>query len=276
MIKPELNSFLNIEDLPSPPLQVMKALDRLDRTPFKNFEILNVLQNDPSTACRLMKIANTPFYGHMKKIESLKQASELLGPGPVKNIILTTTIMENFEENHVLGGLMDPVSLWRHMAATAAIARDLGHCLPQTDPDVCYTIGLVHDVGKIALLVYWPKILSDFVERSKAGNIPLDQSALESIGWRPPDLSAALAESWGFPQHLVEAIGNFPEAPAEPKKNLLATALYLADTLANLGGYDDGIDSIGYEFPVGLMQSLDLNPNIFEKTRPQLEKLSIP
>ena len=71
MIKLNLNSFRDLESIPSPSLKIVKVLDQLDTPPLKDFDVLTMIQDDPGVACGILKVANTPLYGFPAQIHPI-------------------------------------------------------------------------------------------------------------------------------------------------------------------------------------------------------------
>ncbi len=102
----EVDEFATADGLPSLPGQILNILDDLGRTSAMEYTILQKIQYDPAIALSVLKAANSPLYGYASKISSLQQAAGLLGPGAIRNIVLTTPILERYQNN---GGFHPPL-----------------------------------------------------------------------------------------------------------------------------------------------------------------------
>lgn len=268
----KLDLFRGLEGLPSPPFQLLKVLDEVGEASTRDFNVCRVIQNDPSMACRILKTANTRLYGYPSKILSLQQAAGLLGPGPIKSIVLTTPMLERFTGNAAPQTEMNGIGPWRHMAVTAMIAGCLGKLLPHMEPDVCYTAGLIHDIGKIALAAHHPGLLAEIVRRVKQTGVPFRQAEREIIGVSHADIAAELAAAWAFPELLTDALKTFSHWPAARSGNNLAGALYLADYLANDWGFDDGVEHNAAPLPREILPRLGVSAGDLEQWMPELRE----
>ena len=79
-----------VKSLPSPPEQINHVLVAIDSSSSVDYNIVEIIQYDPSMALSVLKVANSPLYGYSTKISSLQQAADLLGTGTIKDIILRT------------------------------------------------------------------------------------------------------------------------------------------------------------------------------------------
>ncbi|MCH7622489.1 MAG: HDOD domain-containing protein, partial [Nitrospinae bacterium] len=125
----KVDEFVTAEGLPSLPGQILNILDELGRTSAMDYTVLQKIQYDPAIALSVLKAANSPLYGYASRISSLQQAAGLLGPGAIRNIVLTTPILERYQDNGGLHSPLDHSRLWLHMTVTAALASGNGYAI---------------------------------------------------------------------------------------------------------------------------------------------------
>jgi HD-like signal output (HDOD) protein len=268
----EIDVFRKIEILPSPPFQITRVLNQVNTMSLKDFKAERMIQNDPAITCQILKIANAPFYGYPSQIASLQQASNLLGPGPIKNIILTTPILEtNAEAFNDYNMAVN--SLWRHMIITATFALEIAELSESYSSDECFTAGLIHDIGKIALLVYQPKKFSIIAKKAKKEKISLSQAGNEILGWPISEISGHLASIWGFPEKLINAVKLNPKLESNNEESKKLSALvYLSDCLANNLDYHDGWHTSETPIEPWIFEILELDQSTLNGWIPRLEK----
>lgn len=239
----KLDEFKTLDGLPSLPFQVLKVLDAISQGTVDNYNIINIIQNDPPMACRILQVANAPLYSFASKINSLNQAAGLLGMEPIKNIILTTSILERHRGGGGSEISLDYNALWVHYAVTAAIAGHLGRLIGDMEPDVCHTAGLTHDIGKLALAVNFPTVYGQIHQSAPKGKKSLLEVERETLGFDHSEVSQVLAEHWGFPCLLINVMKNchFPENAKDLDK--ISCVVLLAKSLAHSWGYSDGLQT---------------------------------
>ncbi|MEC8957094.1 MAG: HDOD domain-containing protein, partial [Nitrospinota bacterium] len=89
-----LEWFRSVKNLPSPPEQINNVLVAISSSSSIDYNIVEIIQYDPSMVLNVLKVANSSLYGYSAKISSLQQAADLLGTGTIKDIILRTPILE--------------------------------------------------------------------------------------------------------------------------------------------------------------------------------------
>ena len=271
MASSKIDDFLTEEGLPSLPGQILSILDELSESSAMDYNILEKIQFDPAIAIRVLRVANTPLYGYAGKILSLQQAAGLLGPGAIRNIVLTTPILERYQDENSPPPF-DHSKLWLHMTATAALAGSLGSHLGKIETDVCFTAGLIHGIGKILLAAHHSKSLLEWIRLAESENLSLMEIEERTLGFTHGDLGVKMVEASGLPDSMIEAQNFYYAAEGDEVTDRLAGTVCLARNLANEWGYSDGI---GHETPIGeeaLFSLLDISEKELEDWTPKLRE----
>ncbi len=203
-MKKSLDWFRSIKNLPSLPEQINSVLVATGSTSSMDYNIVEIIQYDPSMALSVLKVANSPVYGYSGKISSLQQAAGLLGPGAIKNVILRTPILERYSTNHQNETPIGFGDLWMHSGVTASLSGGLGRLIGGLESDVCFTAGLIHDAGVIALSAYCPKELAEAFEISRNDKVCLLDAEKKVFGFDSFDVGMELMNAWGFPKSLSD------------------------------------------------------------------------
>ena len=268
----KVDEFVTAEGLPSLPGQVLNILDELGRTSAMDYTILQKIQYDPAIALSVLKAANSPLYGYASRISSLQQAAGLLGPGAIRNIVLTTPILERYQDNGGFHSPLDHSRLWLHMTVTAALASGLGRCMGHTETDVYFTAGLIHGVGKIALSAYRPHALLEWMQLAECEQLSLLEIEKRTLGFTHVDIGVKIVETCGLPEQLISVLKNCYASENNEIPDQLSGVVCLAKNLANSWGFADGIESV---VPVGmnkLISLLKISEKDMEEWTPQLRE----
>jgi HD-like signal output (HDOD) protein len=268
----KVDDFITAEGLPSLPGQILNILDGLGRTSALDYTILQKIQYDPAIALSVLKAANSPLYGYASRISSLQQAAGLLGPGAIRNIVLTTPILERYQDNGGFDAPFDYSKLWLHMTVTAALASGLGRCMGHAETDVCFTAGLIHGVGKIALSGYIPRSLLEWIHLAESDQAPLIEIEQRKLGFTHVDIGVKLAESYGLPEPLVSVLKNCYASENDAITDPLSAVVCLAKSLAHSWGYADNIeDAVPVRVPK-LFSLLNISEKNLEEWTPRLRE----
>ena len=186
-------------------------------------DVARVVETDPALAARVMRLANSPFYGSPRRVSSTRHATVMLGFDTVRALAVSAACS-------LLDGRVDagPDGFWRHAITTASaasvIARKVG-----LSPADAFSAGLLHDLGAVLLHRRNPGAFA----AATAAPTTADQVAAElrAFGVTHADEGAAALDAWGFPEPFVEAIARHQAGVEEPR-HALGRVLRVAEAIA--------------------------------------------
>jgi len=268
----KLESFGRIQNLPTPPEQLARVLDEVAHTSAMDYNILKMIQYDLSIATRVLQVANRPFYGFGSQVDSLQQAAGLLGPSIIKSIILTAPILTLPGSNGTGGDPTDLSKVWIHSAVTATLAMALARNVKNLESDVCFTAGLIHDIGIIALMVQAPELMEESVDYGRRKRFLLSRAVQENVGFSLGDIAATMAASWGYPERLVRVLSKGWGDPLDGPEDRFVAVVLLAKHLSCQWGYTDDFETGPLEDPERYLKILGMSESGFERLHPQLKQ----
>lgn len=220
-----------LERLPPFPEAATRALEELGRDNVDFARLEHAIGNDPVLTARILRIANSPFYGLARKIAAVKDACMLTGAPALRNLIIASVAMRQFATHQTTQA--DHAAVWRHSAQCAAFAAELASAVRQPR-DVAFTAGLLHDIGKLALAA----LFAEECVQIRARGETLD-AELAVLGTTHAEIGARVAELWRLPLAIRDAVAahHHPE-PAD--RATLADVVHTADVLAH--AMDEGAD----------------------------------
>jgi putative nucleotidyltransferase with HDIG domain len=204
-----LDSYLQASegDLPTMPLianQVVRAVESPDSS---IDDIRCLIEQDSAIAARILKISNSALYGFPSEIESLSHAISLLGTMTVRNLVLAASMKETYKRF----GLMEKL-LWQHSSLSGPVAAMLaGYRGIAADPEVAFTAGLMHHIGKTALANShrsdYERVMMTVYNEGRS----FIEVEREVFGFSHAELGAAVVRQWGLPESLVLIIRHHHE-----------------------------------------------------------------
>ncbi len=267
-----LKAFRSIKNLPSLPEQINSVLVATGSTSSMDYNIVEIIQYDPSMALSVLKVANSPVYGYSAKISSLQQAAGLLGPGAIKNIILRTPILERQLTHRQKDSSINFENLWLHSSVSASLSGGLGRLIGGLESDVCFTAGLIHDAGVIALSAYYPQELAKAFEISRSEKVNLLNAEKKVFGFNSFEVGMELLTAWNFPESLVnlyrsEILKSKPDSGSKP-----VAVVALAKLLSREWGYAGCPHLQNVSDREKLLQFLEITPEDLSRWEPELKK----
>lgn len=134
--------------LPSPPAIAIKILELVRRDDFSFNDIAKIIETDPALVAKILKLANSSYYGLSRKVNNIEMAVSILGTHAVKNIALSFVICSEMKSGECEGFDFD--LFWRR-ALTAAVAAELTASLVGLKSQDIFVMALLQDIGIIAL-----------------------------------------------------------------------------------------------------------------------------
>lgn len=197
-------------------------------------EIGRVISQDPGLATRLLKIANSPLYGNMRKIDSINRAVTILGTKQIRDIAISTTAAKVFEG--IPNDIISVADFWHHSLYCALLARALAEHSKRANVDTLFTAGLLHDIGHLIMLNRIPQQELAAIMLTVQGEASRDliEAEQESLGFDHTEVGAALARQWNLPEVIVECIA-YHHDPARAHEHGAAVAhIHIANAIASL------------------------------------------
>ncbi len=245
-----------VTDLPPMPQTVFKAREILRDPHSSSQELARILQTDQGIATRILKMANSAYYGMMGKVASLQHASVLLGYKTLAEIVSlagASTVL-----GKVLEGYRLPAGdLWKHSLAVAFGSRIIA---AKKNPDLAndaFAAGLIHDAGKLVLDPYIFERKHAFEAYMAEEGQPFVKAEKHILGFDHAEIAFELCKVWNVPQPLIKAIRHH-HAPANALGDDLAHVVHMADGIALMSGMAAGVDGLQYELDERSMQVLGM------------------
>ena len=229
----KLHEKLNsISSLPSPPEIYQKLMSELQKEDVSIRNVADVIKKDVSITAKILQIVNSAFFGMKTHVESPLHAVNLLGIDTVKSLVMTAGVFTQFSSTAESGFTIESIYDKSVTVGTTArhLANSLGMLTKQTEDALM--AGMLHDVGKLIMMQYFPEELRKSVLLAEEKEIPLYEAQKEVFGISDAVLGAYLLSLWGLPQPILEAIALHytPSETPVPMTNV-TTAVHLAYAL---------------------------------------------
>jgi putative nucleotidyltransferase with HDIG domain len=223
-----------LKNLPTLPGMIDKISRAVESKRFSAADIGKLISRDQVLTAKVLKLANSAFFGFSRKVGSLTQALVLLGFDVVKGLILTSSVfdlMQNKGED-----------LWRHSMGVANAATIIAVHADMPDAEEASLAGLLHDLGKVVIRVHMPDDTASINELVEFEGLALRDAEREVLGFNHTHVGQWLAESWKLPDELSEPIRWHHKPEGSSKAPQMTSAVHLADCLVRGFGYGDGGD----------------------------------
>jgi putative nucleotidyltransferase with HDIG domain len=200
-----------VAELPPLPQAAVRALQTLRREDAALEDVAADLGCDASLTARVLRLANSPFYGVPGRIGSARDAAQVLGRRTLESVLTVAVLSGQFEAARC--AVFDAAGFWRHALASAIAARGLA-AAAGLDEDQAFVAGLLHDIGLLAMSVYFPDALEALVQRARADDLDLCSVERAHGLNEHAQVGGWIAQHWRFPAPVVQAIAAHHTPPA--------------------------------------------------------------
>jgi putative nucleotidyltransferase with HDIG domain len=195
-----LRALDNLPTLPVVALQIGEVVHSKNASVQR---VAEILRSDPATSAKLLRLVNSPYFGIPGGVSDVARAIPFVGFNTLYQLVLSISVLETLRSGDCA---LDPRALWTHSLTVATAARELALEIRFSDPGACFTAGLLHDMGKIALAKLDPdKVAATFATMRDDG--VSREAAERQHGLAPHDrIGSRLARQWKFPASLSTPI----------------------------------------------------------------------
>ncbi len=199
-----------------------------------------VISSDLALTAKLLRLSNSAYYGYARRIATVREAVVLLGMRTVRSVAISTAIIDALRVPEVEGFSED--LLWAHSVTVGLVAEAIARETRTARPEDAFTAGVIHDVGKLAMLLVEPKLFADTIDLVINDGLTFGEAELLVFGVTHDAVGARLAAKWKFPEALVSAIRH--HEPVEPIHRVatLDDVVAIANLACNREGLACGFD----------------------------------
>lgn len=202
----------NAENLSYMPTTVLKLLETISARDVTVSEIVAIIEKDQGLVARVFKVANSSFYGRLKKAVNVTEAVVTLGLRGLKSFVITQAV------KHVLTTAdVEDNSLWEHGVKVSITSSVLAKELRCNVLEDALLSGLVHDIGKAFIVSVYPEIPSIIHQKVLNERITYDEAEQLVLNFNHAEVGALITEKWGFPPTIVDVIRHHHKADDIPE-----------------------------------------------------------
>lgn len=216
-----------LENLPPFPPVVGRLMALLANESSSLREAAKLIQTDAALSAQVLRLANSPLISVRFGASTILQAVSLVGVQRITGVVLTLALSSFLRR---AGSGQAVRRCWRHNLASALVARHFANTF-DVDSDVAYTAGLLHDIGRLVLIVSRPEVYERLVDVE--GDIR--QMEIDEFGMDHCVAGAWLIRKWNFPA-VYAAVAEHHHDPA-PEVNTMTASVNVACAVATQLGF---------------------------------------
>lgn len=231
----------NTEALPAAPEILHKLISIIQNSDTDSYDVVSLIATDPSIVTGVLKLANSSLYAPPSPVTELGEAVSLLGVREIYRIVTAVT-SNSFLDGELSSMDIQKGGLWIHSLAVAHIMEIIAESSSPID-GLPYTLGLLHDIGKLALHHACGEAYTDIFREIELEKVSISKAETRKLGFDHAQAGSQMLEEWKFPKEVFIPI-RYQYAPNEAGEfKELAGALQVANWAAGVIGCNDGRDT---------------------------------
>lgn len=246
----------SVKDLPPMPKIILKAREIMANPKSGFKEIADVIETDQAIAAKVLQVANSAYYGLSGMVSSIHQATVVLGHKTLEQLIAMVSAT-SLLGSHLKGYRMGSGDLWQHSLAVALCSRLIAKDRAPAMENDAFSVGLIHDAGKLALDKYLLERKEPVNQALKAGKTFLEVER-QVLGFDHTELASDLCAKWKLPENHVSAM-RYHHEPGESDRNQLAYIVHTANHISLQSDIGSHSDAALYELAPDALDFLALD-----------------
>lgn len=205
-------------------------------------DMASVISQDPALVVRMLKIANSAYYGLSTEVDTITRAVAILGTNKIRDLVLSTSASQAFDG--IPNDLITMQDFWHHSLYCGLLAQILSRKSKKTNSESIFIAGLLHDIGQLLMFNQMPEKSHEAILLLMEGSEELETYEAERhvFGFDHMQVGAALVKSWKLAPVLQECV-EFHHEPQNAKKFPAEVALInIANAVAVMADFDSMSD----------------------------------
>lgn len=255
------HAIMNVEEFPTLSVVVTKIIQVCEDENSHINDLVKIISHDQSIAARILKLANSAYYGYLRKVNTMSKAITILGFNTIRSLSISASVFDTFKKiknNYNF----NRCQFWLHSIGVGTISKMVAQHVGYKDIEVAFLNGLLHDIGKLFFESYYTTQYEDVMKEVVVNRCLVLDAELKLLGVEHSEVGGWLTHRWKFPEELVLPIQfhhNVSECPEEHR--LVASIVHVADHLCRVHSIGSGGDSLIPDVDPMAMQILGIDEN---------------
>jgi len=224
-----------VTTLPALPPVVTRVLSLVNDPRTQSKAVAELIVREPVLGARVLKLANSAYYGLPQKISNINRAIVVIGFSTLRTVVLSASMMGGFRVGAATG--FNRAKFWKHSIVCSTVGRELAK-RTNGDPELAFSVGLLHDIGKLIIDFYAPLDMEKILRKAERESLPFVQ-AETMADIKHAEIGAELAGEWELEPDLQEAIRTHHERESA-QDEILHSAISFANYLCHVMGLPAG------------------------------------
>jgi putative nucleotidyltransferase with HDIG domain len=251
----------SVNNLPVLSEVVNRSIAMLNDSECSIRDLTDLISKDQSITAKIIKMANSAFYGYPRQIRTLSEAIVILGFRQIRTLLITASTSTHLNGT-VEGYMIAKGELWKHSYAVAYVAGLISKLSEKAKPDEAFTVGILHDIGKLILGNFLKGSYSEVVKLANKNKINFAIAEEKLLGIHHAEVGGRILEKWNFPEFMAFAVRKHHNPLESDDNKALIGIVNLADTWVREFGIGIGNNEDSESLEKSIIKELDIDETV--------------
>lgn len=199
-----------LASIPAFPAVVLRVLDIVSQDDPDFTLLVREIASDATLSAQVLRLANSPLFGFAAQIGTVQHAVTALGTSQVQSLVMSVATA-NYSRAALRTEALQ--KCWRHTIATAVFSREVARAAGRS-AEQAYSLGLLHDIGRLGLLVAWPDEYDSILQEADRDSTSLLDLEKRRFTMDHCEVGCLLVEQWKLPPEFGLVAGRHHDPPA--------------------------------------------------------------
>jgi HD-like signal output (HDOD) protein len=227
----------SIDNLPSLPAIISRLIKVVNSPESSADDAAELIEKDPALTSKMIRLANSAFYGIPRSISSVSSAVVILGFNTIRSLALSASVMKFFSGSQ--NKTINKDRFWKHSIVTAMAAKIIVRHfinIRMMDPESAFCSGILHDIGKLIFNEYMNSEYTDVCNYAVKNKVSLIDAETRLLGTNHAEIGKIISDKWSLPLDLeYTLVYHHNPGNADNLQELIAT-IHFANILAHHTG----------------------------------------
>lgn len=218
-----------LHQLPSLPLIVQEVIASFNDTNLDTASLANKIAQGHGLSAKVLRVANSAFYGLPRKVGSIQDAVVVLGFDTTRSLVLSAGIIQAFPPSP--DSLFDRQVYWQRCFRIATLAKALAKIFLRQGQHLAFTAGMFYDIGQLVLDLCIPQQFSALLQQQAASGLPLIEIEHSGLGFDHTEIGADVIRLWNFPLEIEQVVRYWHQPELQTNYTPLVCVVHMAALL---------------------------------------------
>jgi HD-like signal output (HDOD) protein len=226
------------QQVPSLPLTFQRIQELVTNPRSNTTQLAEAVGSDQGLTTRLLRLANSSFYGLAARVDTVSQAVALIGTRQVRDLSLACAVVDLFK--NVPASALDGRAFWEHGLAVGSASRLLAAKRGERETERHFVAGMLHDIGLVVMASQLPERVAANLSAAHDAQQPLSVIERRELGFDHAELGGAVIEQWHLPPALAEVTTHHHHLLTSARHVNDCAIVHFADVLVEALAYGSG------------------------------------